>query len=421
VSLPEAQERYASEIRAWLLGRLGRPQKTRVAPSQRSTSLRYPPILAWWIFEGKRFDGVDGPLHGNLKQIDRQAQRLLSSYNPSWRKSDSPEGETDWLESFFSSLTTGRPVYVSRATRVGLGDLEREALLGWLEWLRNLWVGYVARVGVADESEPEVPWPERPNRLDIHDERVLRRWAHNAKRSRWPLLRNVVAESLRAALEPQVLERLPLPSDLATLFEMYCMVRILQHVDPCPRQVRWLDLEFGSNTVQVPGLTYAFQYSLPRELVLSTKEFDDGLREAMVRQGERVHSRIDGWLEFQREDVPWGGILIEAKSGSQEASAAIYQLKCYRAALSQSSPRPILVLGITEKPADAEGLERAIQKLRMESQKPQSDFWVFCSPGDLHRILDVACIGPHSGATNNDLMGTTLRDNALLQSMTQIV
>ena len=54
----------------------------------------------------------------------------------------------------------------------------------------------------------------------------LRQWAHVTRRSRWPLLRDVVAETLRTVFEPDALDHVPLPTDHATLFELLCLVRI---------------------------------------------------------------------------------------------------------------------------------------------------------------------------------------------------
>ncbi len=61
-----------------------------------------------------------------------------------------------------------------------------------------------------------------------------------ARRSRWPLLREVVAETFRAAVEPESIDRLPLPSGRDALFELLCAVRILDSLAGPSQQLRIL-------------------------------------------------------------------------------------------------------------------------------------------------------------------------------------
>ncbi len=385
--MADATDAYSDEIRSWLLGRLARQRTSGPIPAQPATRLPHPPVLFWWIFEGRRYKGLDDSLCQNWATIDRHARRLLVSYNPTWRLVDTPEGETDWIASSFHTLTAGRPVFVSKASKAGLRRNERDALLGWLEWLRQSWADYCSWPGPPDDTE-SVPWSERPEKLVRADHWCLRRWAHTAKRSRWPLLRNVVAESLRCLLEPQELNKLPLPENHGTLFEILCMVRILRAFNERPRHIRWLHLETGRNRVEIPGLTYFFQKSLDKRLVLSTPEFGNGLHQAMKRHRLRTPSTIDGWLNFTEPRNGFGGILVEAKSGSQSPDKAVYQLKCYRAAVKELDPRPLLVWGIVEEPMPTEVQASAFETLDVQfTGPPTGDTWVFSTADEITKVL----------------------------------
>jgi len=101
----------------------------------------------WWMFEGKQYGMLQGTLAASWSQVDHQVRRLLTTYNPVWRSVAAPEGETDWVATAFASATASRRVFVSRASHAGLGDLERQALLGWLEWITRCWLDYTAELG----------------------------------------------------------------------------------------------------------------------------------------------------------------------------------------------------------------------------------------------------------------------------------
>jgi hypothetical protein len=169
---------------------------------------------------------------------------------------------------------------------------------------------------------------------------------------------------------------------------MLCMVRILRTLEPVPDHVRWLDHEAGRNRVELPGLAYHFQYTLPRDNVLATAEFDHGLREGTERHGVRVPGRADGWLVFASPQAGFHSILLEAKSGSQAFDAAIHQLKCYRAALKSHAPGRILVWGIVEQAEDIKIVKDSLHQLRDDaSARANEDLWVFSSAEYIQDVL----------------------------------
>jgi hypothetical protein len=100
------------------------------------------------------------------------------------------------------------PEYVICSSGIGLSEAEHAALVGWQLWIAAEWFEY-GRVVKVDPYDWGATPAEDPTEFTSEQ---MRRWAHVARRSRWPLLRDVVAESLRPVLEPEELDRIPLPS-----------------------------------------------------------------------------------------------------------------------------------------------------------------------------------------------------------------
>jgi hypothetical protein len=383
--LPPGPEQWADEIRSWLIARLAKHRKAGAIDRHGPASLGRR-ALGWWIFEGRRYPWLDRELASCWNVVHKQANILLATSNPRWSVVDAPEGETDWAASAFQSLTACRPSFVTRAHRPGLGQEERGALLGWLSWVHRVWAEYVKDVGPPPNVSAELPWQRAYDAPD-EDPRLLRRWAHVAKRSRWPLLRNVVAESLRSVFEEQDIDRLTLPTDRAQLFELLCMVRVLKALSWDSDQVRWLDPENG-NRVQLSNLTYLFQHSFPQEAVVESTEFAPGLRRAIYRHDISAPTRLDGFLEFVAPRAGFDAILLESKSGTQNFDAAIYQLKCYRAALAAKNPGRMLIWGIIETPPEGyQGVPRGVIAAEAR-ERPTEDLWVFSTADEVYVVLE---------------------------------
>ena len=373
-----ASPEYEWEIREWLVGRIERRRTTLPLHTSVTEHVTGRASL-WWIFEGKRYDFLDAPLAESWEEIAHHVDVLLRTYNPRWREEEAPEGETDWLASSFASLTSGRRRFVTRASATGLVDAERRALLGWCGWIAERWTDFLSRLEPAHGVSSGPPW--EPDRSDWGVQR-LRTHAQVALRSRWPFLRHVVAGSLRAALELQEIDRIPLPQDRASLFELVCMVRILDFLNPRPTHIRWLNPDMGGNTVELPGMSYGFQESISG--VLESPEYGAGLRQAMRRHRVRVPRQMDGLLRFTRPMRGYTGIIIEAKSGSQSFDAAIYQLKAYRAAVQAAEPGNYLVWGIIEGSDESDIHAEALDQLEAESTP---DTWVFSSADRIPDVL----------------------------------
>ncbi len=203
-------------------------------------------------------------------------------------------------------------------------------------------------------------------------------------------MRNVVAESLRCVLEAQELDRIPLPSDSAKLFELLCMVRILNALEERPAFVRWLDAENG-NRIDLPGLQCFYQKSLSRDAVLGTSEFPPEVRQAMDRHHTAAPRLADWWITLAKPRDGFSAILVEAKSGAQSFDAAIYQLKSYRAALAKTVPGRVLVWGIVEEDPDwyrdKPCRERWEEVRRDFNSTSQGDFWMFSTANEIEPVL----------------------------------
>ena len=232
----DAAEAWSPEIRDFLIGRLAKGARSVRLAGSHEQVLRHPPVRRWWVFEGRQYPSIGGTLASRWVEAICAVRRLRRTFNPRLRISERPEGTVDWGRTLARGFTGANLEYVVRSTGVGIGPEEDAALAGWMRWIAEEWAPYSERFHLP------TPTPARevlaalrsvdsgsPPTVD-----QLRRWAHVARRSRWPLLRDLVAESMRPSLEPAELDRIPLPTDRATLFELLCLVRIARRIAPPP-------------------------------------------------------------------------------------------------------------------------------------------------------------------------------------------
>ena len=95
---------YQREIRDYLVGRIGRSVTTGRIDRPRDAGAPPAPVLLWWMFEGKRYPGLEGALANNWLKIARMARRLLRSFSPRWRPLEVPEGRVDWVRTIQQNL-----------------------------------------------------------------------------------------------------------------------------------------------------------------------------------------------------------------------------------------------------------------------------------------------------------------------------
>lgn len=394
----DASAGWAEEIRAYLLGRLGKDRQRIPLPGSSSAELVHAPIRRWWTLEGKQYPSIGGTLAQRWPTALRALQALLATHNPRVRVSDRPEGMVDWPRTLLRGPSLV-PEYVVRGSGIGLDDDEHDAALGWAAWIARDWSEHVDRFGSAvptvDPSTPKKLLALASNREAAAPEQ-LRRWAHAARRSRWPLLRDLVAESLRTVLERDDVDHVPLPTDRARLFELVCMVRIASMIAPPPGELRWLDKESTANRMELLGATCLYQQHLSREAVLSTPEYGEGLAAAVELFGLRVPTYVDLAFEFAAPRSGVDGIIVEAKSGGQGFDASVSQLRTYRRARTRRPGARYLVWGIVENPpADAPLTRAHLDVLRLAAASGNGDIWAFSG-------------AEHVGDVLNAVLGTAL-------------
>lgn len=381
--LSESVDLWANEIRAYLLGRLSAMARIEGLEQAEHTELTHPPILRWWIFEGKHYTSLGGPLVPNWDSVVASAQRLEQTFNPRFRLDDRPDGVVDWAQTLARGPRQLHSPFIVRSSGIGLDEDERAALRGWAGWIAQEWCEYARRNGV-DERLNWRGFQFDPGGAVGIDR--LRRWAHTARRSRWTLLRDVVAESLRPVLEPIDLNRIPLPADAPTLFELLCLVRIAQMLAPLPGELRWMDYEMTNNVLRLEGVQCVFQQSLGREAVLETSLYDGSLATAARVFGVRVPHILDIAFDFDATRAGFDGIIVEAKSGSQQYGAAVEQLRIYRAARPRVQRSRFLIWGIVETTDGPDATSAQVRRVLADSP-PGEDVWVFSSADAIPCVL----------------------------------
>jgi hypothetical protein len=385
----DAAVEWSREIRDYLLGRLAAGHQSMSLTARQTQQLRHAPIRRWWIFEGKRYGSVDGNLASRWVEIIRATRLLERTFNPRLKLSERPDGAIDWGHTLARGFFGPHPEYVVRSSVVGLGAEEYAALQGWMQWISEEWAQYGGRFGLtlpaaAQEALDMLAAQERETHATVEQ---LRRWLHVARRSRWPLLRDVVAETLRTLFEPAALDRIPLPTDRATLFELLCLVRIARHVAPPPDELRWLDFELNENELRLEGTTCSYQRTLDRDAVLSTPDFEQGLAEVVPVFGLSLPRRVDLAFDFDSPRCGIDGVLVEAKSGNQGFDAAVAQLRVYRRARPTRVGTRHLVWGIVEQSEGGAISEPQIDWLKRKIDSQEGDVWVFSTADSIPAVL----------------------------------
>ena len=223
---------YSEEIRDYLIGRIGKYTTTGEIEKTQILQNLPAPVCRWWMFEGKKYSDLNYSLASNWTKIAKAAKMLLNTFNPQWQALDVPEGHIDWPKTIRENIGRIIPVFVCDTSHLGLNPDEREALKVWINWISKEWDTYISEVGIPLNSEPIEPLYEVLSEIhgntNMYTTSHIHRFAHIARRSRWPLLRNIIAESFRCYLETEELDKLPLPSNRETIYEMFCLDRVLR-------------------------------------------------------------------------------------------------------------------------------------------------------------------------------------------------
>lgn len=396
----DPSEGWTHEIRDYLLGRLAAGQQSVPLAGRQTQWLRHAPIRRWWIFEGKRYASVNGTLASRWVDVIRAARLLERTFNPRLRLSERPDGPVDWGHTLARGLWGPHPEYVLQSSAVGLGPEEHAVLLGWMRWISAEWASYSARFGITLPAATRAAFEvlsdhEGQTRITVEQ---LRRWLHVARRSRWPLFRDVVAETLRTLFEPEALDRIPLPTDRATLFELLCLVRIARQMAAPPDELRWLDLELTENMLRLEATICWYQRTLDRDSVLATPDFEQGLAEVVPVFRLGVPQRVDLVFEFESPRRGIDGLIIEAKSGTQGFDAAVAQLRVYRSARPRRVGTRYLVWGIVEQSESGEITDSQLEWLRRKIEGGDGDVWAFSTVDSIGAILELLGGAPEAVA-----------------------
>jgi hypothetical protein len=353
---------WAAEIRGALLGRF-RAKNKQLGSLHVAARLSADDdaVRRWWTFEGHRYAPLGGPLGPSWGLLARAGERLLATFNPELQRGERPEGPIDWPATLASGGALMWPgVYISHASKVGLGQQERDALLGWSRWIWDEWRSWCKALNITpDTTSPLASWRGEALR---EGEPPLARWAAVARRSRWPLLREVVAETLRHMLEPEVwIDQLPLPTERAQLFELLCMARIIEALGARPTHVRMLDLHLNQNRLVLnEAQRLGYQQSLPVDEVMSGALFDDGLREAMLAFRLRKPRRVD-------------------------LSSALWQLRAYRDTLAARGLTRCIIWIIAEQRGRLSPYEAAW--IGEQAAQANGDVWIVSDHDSIQGVV----------------------------------
>jgi hypothetical protein len=392
---------WADEVRAYLVGRLSKSARAHHVRHARSDGHMTDAIRRWWVLEGKRYPALGGALAEHFCRVRAMVEQLASSFNPRQRLSERPDGEVDWPLTLLRRGGGRGDDYVVRGSSTGLDQAEHAALAGWFSWIQSEYSRHAQAFGLSSdcfERQPAADVPMPPERL--------RKWALVTRRSRWPLLRGVVAESLRPYFEDEELERIPLPSDPTKLFELLCLVRIARHFVPQPRAIRWLDAEASSNTARFDDLACTYQEPLDRTRVLQTPDYASGLADAVQAFGVRIPKYIDVAVDFAFPIRGFAGVLVEAKSGSQAYHAAVAQLRTYRAARRRTREGRYLVWGVVKEPCGPASTVEAVKHM-LDVARDDEDVWVFSTADDIPLVLDTVFGATCAARESIDAMATS--------------
>jgi hypothetical protein len=157
-------------------------------------------------------------------------------------------------------------------------------------------------------------------------------------------------------------------------------------------------LEIGKNAIETESLKAFFQHPLDTDIALRGAVFRSGLGEAVARHNVSLPSRVDALVELRRPESGYTALLLEAKSGNQGYDAAVFQLMCYREALRERLPGPVIVWGIVENVVEADWASRAVEAVRAHSEaNPGRDLWLFSSADDIDEAFSALGFDRASG------------------------
>lgn len=390
-------DEWLKEILRYLLGKPSTVEGTYALPYD------VEPVqgsLMWWMFEGKRYDALSLPLSQSWEALAKEISRLRQMFSPRLRLVDHPVEPVDWSGTYLRSGGNRPREFVVLSSGMGVSQNEWDALCGWCAWISTEWAAHAARWNKAAGGHNAFSHETadlRASGLVPMNKDLRLKWLRIAIRSRLPLLRNIVAETLKFFDDVETMDRVPLPKTREHVFELLGMVRMIQVFQPDPPCMQWLIKENGQ-ALQFPEGTFDCHTSWSREAVIDKAYCEDGLSSAMRHFDLRVHCRPDLLCQFTPAKGGFAGMIVEFKSGGQTFSDALHQLRMYRKARKAQNSGRLVLWGIVEKaekfPLDASRLEW------LKSQaEGQEDVWLFtgADPVDLKQALATLGLSPNNG------------------------
>jgi hypothetical protein len=204
-------------------------------------------------------------------------------------------------------------------------------------------------------------------------------------------------------LEPEELDRLPLPADRSRLFELLCLVRIARFFVPNPKDVRWLNKETTGNVLRIGNLTCYYQQALPRDRVLATPDYRGSLARSVNVFGVGLPRSVDLAFDFDETRSGFDGLVIEAKSGGRQYGDTVAQLRTYRAA--RGSGGRYVVWGVVEEPDTDPQPSEALKALAGATPQTE-DLWVFSGVTAIADVLNALFPGSTLAVTNDPNIAT---------------
>lgn len=404
---PTAREGWRGLLTDRLLGALY--QRRIAQPLSRPATTRLGdrlPIYQWWLFEGREWSAIDGPLGARWAHLHRAVRGLLRTHNPRVREEDRPTGEVDWPRTLARGPRWDGAVVV-RAGRIGLGDDERDALLGWLGFALAEWRGFATRWSSAPSTADRAALDALTALAASAAPPIAARraqWARIATRSRWPLLRELVAPSLRALDEPREIVSLPLPDSDDRLFELVVLALVADALGATWSEVRWFTAralaEDRERHVHIDGLSVIWQASLDRAASLRAS-LEAELIPVVDDWGLRAHTNLDLLFNVRTiAHVPFDRIAVEVKSGDQSWSDGFWQLRAYGRTLRERAPgERILALCVAERAPTLNAAQQA--RIAQQAASGAPIVWAFSNPADIATTLRLARASPEDSATTS--------------------
>ncbi len=393
-----AAARWRAEVLDRLVGALyGRRRRELLDSAAPATVRDQPPVYLWWLFEGQDWQALGGPLADRWPELARSVRTLLATHNPRLRETDHPSGDIDWPRTLSRGPSLDGSAVV-RGSQIGLGDGEREALLGWLGLVLQNWATFARDWRIT---------PEHPVQEALHTLSALTagrpalpprsaQWVRVATRSRWPLLRELVAQSLRALDEPRAHIALPLPEADDRLFELLVLIRVAEALGADWSHIRWFTQASlgaaGDRHVRFNGFSVVWEHHFTRRAVLDAS-LEPALAEAVEVWQLRVHHKVDLLFDLHSvEASPFRRIVVEVKSGQEDAFKGLWQLRAYGLTLVEAHPcERVLAICVAEKAPPLTPSQRS--HVAAQAQGSAQVVWAFCGPDEVGLTLRAAGVG----------------------------